>query len=112
MALSQIGPERRAIPEDKQAVVDDRSGRRIVSRWSVIALSKESARVPPRKVEKLPLIFKDRHRSPLSERGRPHVASAYNLLGRPAWGRRVGRFGGGAGAADRLRQGPGLVAEA
>ena len=46
MALSQIGPERRAIPDDKQVLVDNRSDQRIVSIWSAIALSKEAASIP------------------------------------------------------------------
>jgi hypothetical protein len=46
LALSQIGPERRAIPEDKQVLVDSRSDQRIVSIRSEIALSKEAASIP------------------------------------------------------------------
>ena len=64
MALSQIGPERRAIPEDKQALVDSGSDQRIVSIWSAIALSKEAARIPQKKVEKLPLNSQGQTASP------------------------------------------------
>src|SRR5689334_14648334 len=58
--------------------MDDRSGQRIVSIWSEIALSKEAASIPQKSREKPPLTFKDRQRVSGSCDG---ASKGYSLAG-------------------------------
>jgi hypothetical protein len=69
----------------------NRSGQRIVSIWSEIALSKEAASIPQKSRERPPLTFKDRQRVNGSCDGAPKYSSLQeptSLKGRKAASRR------------------------